>query len=164
MLFNTPDSTSRGRLPLQTNGAGIGNTPTILTYASIDLITWSSERVVTLMGPDNFPPPTKITDLWAPEWRFDNASAAYMVSSGVLGSDCLRVYWCFLRCECQLPLNLDLVSAAVLVLLVCYYEGLFMSKDASAPCSSRRPKYFILLCLLSCSSTPLLFIRSHCVI
>jgi hypothetical protein len=45
---------------VSTNGAGFGGTPTILTWSSPDLITWSKEFVADVMGPQFFPPPAKV--------------------------------------------------------------------------------------------------------
>lgn len=53
---------------VSTNGAGFGNTPTILTWSTADLITYSAEVVADVMGPQFFPPPASVANTWAPEW------------------------------------------------------------------------------------------------
>ena len=72
-----------------TNGVGFGNTPTFLTWSSKDLINWSEETIITAMGPDFFPAPAKVTDLWAPEWQWDAATNQYMVFWAARGSGLL---------------------------------------------------------------------------
>jgi hypothetical protein len=70
-----PDGTYR---LVATNGHEFGGTTTILTWTSADLVTWSAEHVVDVMG-EAFFPGAQITDVWAPEWRFDPVSGQYMV-------------------------------------------------------------------------------------
>ena len=62
-----------------TNGQNFGGTPTILQWVSDDLIHWSPEHVIDVMGSQFFPPPTTVDDLWAPEWRWDAAKGEFMV-------------------------------------------------------------------------------------
>jgi hypothetical protein len=69
-----------------TNGENFGGTPTILHWSSSDLITWSAEQVIDIMGPQFFPPPAAVNDLWAPEWRWDPVTNRYMVFFAARGT------------------------------------------------------------------------------
>ena len=64
-----------GYLMVATNGHGFGNTPTIITYNSSDLITWSAEFVADVMSI----PGGTVTDTWAPEFLWDPVSSSYFV-------------------------------------------------------------------------------------
>lgn len=50
-----------------TNGAGFGNTPTILSWLSGDLVNFTTEVVVDVMSSAFFPD-ASVANTWAPEW------------------------------------------------------------------------------------------------
>jgi hypothetical protein len=62
-----------------TNGANYGAGDTILSFFSVDLITWSPVDIIPVMGPDFFPPPASISDLWAPEWHYDSVNEDFVI-------------------------------------------------------------------------------------
>lgn len=51
----------------------------ILSFFSVDLITWSPVQELNLMSPPYFNPPAAIGDLWAPEWRYDAVQEDYVL-------------------------------------------------------------------------------------
>lgn len=73
---------------VSTDGDAYGGTPNILTWHSDDLITWSPESVVEVMGPNFFPnTSTVVTNVWAPEWRWDPITQRYMVFWAARGNN-----------------------------------------------------------------------------
>jgi hypothetical protein len=76
---------------VSTDGQGFGNTPNILTWSSVDLITFSPMQEVPVMGPAFFPPPAVVTDTWAPEWVYDTTKSAFLVFWAARGSRVLPI-------------------------------------------------------------------------
>lgn len=64
---------------VSTNGHNFGGVTNILTWYSPDLITWENETLVDVMGAAFFPAPAKVTDTWAPEFKWDELASSYMV-------------------------------------------------------------------------------------
>lgn len=58
-----------------TNGYQFGGTRDIVAWTSPDLVHWSAEALLTAM-PASLP---GITNVWAPEWRWDPIKGSYMV-------------------------------------------------------------------------------------
>ena len=58
-----------------TNGAGFGNTPTILHWSSPDLVQWSPQATLAVMAPLA----ADLAYTWAPEWVWDAERGEHIV-------------------------------------------------------------------------------------
>ena len=67
---------------VSTNGEGFGATPTILTWASDDLVTWHNETLVQF----SVFPGAQTQNTWAPEWHYSPTTGDYLVFAAVRGT------------------------------------------------------------------------------
>jgi len=59
---------------VSTNGAGFGDTTTILYWSTTDLVKFSEEKVLNVMGSIQ-----SVENVWAPEWAYDSNTKQYLV-------------------------------------------------------------------------------------